>query len=83
MKNCSKMNEVNRLMGHLESGLGRVSGNASSGDTLLLPTRTLSLAVGASQDSVMRRDSAPASGPSGGPASPRKLGASKGERRWV
>lgn len=41
MKNCL----VSRLMGHL-SHLGRVSGNPSSGDSLLLPTWTLSLASG-------------------------------------
>lgn len=47
MKNCSKLNEVIRVSGRLRSG-----------DSLHLPTWTLS-------------------GPSGGPASPRKLGASQ------
>lgn len=71
MMKCSKLNEIIRVRCHL--GSGGVPGNLSSGDNLLLPTWTLSLAVGAREDSVI--GGAPVSGPSGGLASPRKLGA--------
>lgn len=61
---------------------GGVPGNLSSGDRLFLPTWTLSLAVGAREDSVMGGAPEPVSGPSGGSASPRKLGARQVWREW-
>ena len=71
-------------MKSLESGViwgqrrsGGVRESLSSGDNLLLPTWTLSLAVGANGDLVLQGAPKPVSGPSRGLAIPRKLGALK------
>lgn len=49
-----------------------IPGNLSPGDNLLLPTWTLTWAVGAGEDSVTGGPP-PVSGPSGGRSLPRKL----------
>lgn len=50
-------------------------GSLSSGDSLFFSAWTLSLAVGAKEDSVAGGTPEPVSGLARGPASPRKLGA--------